>query len=252
MAGIRKLRKFNITINDLNLTVDAGISIMKAALDAGIYIPGICYHSDLTSGGNMRFMCCGHKGANKPAKACKTPVEEGMVIQTDLWDIKKIRQEKLSKILATHPHACLTCAHHDGCSSLVCSANVDDNERCCPKLGRCEFQKVANYIGIKVDTESYIFKNLPKLEEPLILRDLNLCIGCQRCLRVCKDVRGVEALRAAEIAGNSVVLPTSKTLAESGCRFCTACVEVCPTGALMDGDLAKGLSHRRCPYPLHE
>jgi len=51
MASIRKLRKLNITINDLNLTVDAGINIMKAALDAGIYIPGICYHPDLTSVG---------------------------------------------------------------------------------------------------------------------------------------------------------------------------------------------------------
>jgi NADPH-dependent glutamate synthase beta subunit-like oxidoreductase/Pyruvate/2-oxoacid:ferredoxin oxidoreductase delta subunit len=88
----------------------------------------------------------------------------------------------------------------------------------------------------------YVFKNLPKLEdEPLFSRDYNLCISCLRCVRACRDLRGVETLGFVYHKGKVMVGPTkSAVYADSDCRFCGACVEVCPTGAITDKDLPPG------------
>ncbi|MEK7449003.1 MAG: FAD-dependent oxidoreductase [Planctomycetota bacterium] len=272
---------------------------MKVALSQGIYIPHLCFHPDLPpSSKNMAsdLVYRGkdgiqHQGANKeslyPAsaerdryngcklclvevsglpelqKACETVVEEGMVIRTETERIKEARQKNLSKILADHPHACLTCAQNEGCSLTQCSSNVPVNERCCIKFGRCEIQKVSEYIGIWPETPRYIHRDMPILNcEPLFTRNYNLCIGCTRCVRVCQEVRGIDALGfvyrtdnggdvAAEFTSDSqreinsratesfndakiVVGSRAETLAGSGCKFCGACVEVCPTGTLLD------------------
>jgi len=111
-------------------------------------------------------------------------------------------------------------------------------ERCCPKLGNCELQEVAEYIGIRDDTPRYVPKDLPIIkEEPLFVRDYNLCIACTRCVRICRDVRGVDALAVAHDGNDFVVGARAPSLKESECKFCGACVEVCPTGALTDKDL---------------
>jgi len=114
--------------------------------------------------------------------------------------------------------------------------NVPENERCCPLFGRCEFQKMSEYIGIKPETTLHVFEDLPFIkDEPLFERNYNICVGCTRCIQICREVRGVEALDFVfDEEGRVIVGTVSPTLRESACRFCTACVEVCPTGALMD------------------
>jgi NADPH-dependent glutamate synthase beta subunit-like oxidoreductase len=112
---------------------------------------------------------------------------------------------------------------------------VPVDERCCLKFGRCELRKVAEYIGIEEDTAKYLPGQAPALKEgPLFDRDYNLCIGCLKCVRVCKDVRGVETLDFVWDDGEVIVGTTQPSLKESGCRFCGACVEVCPAGGLLD------------------
>jgi NADPH-dependent glutamate synthase beta subunit-like oxidoreductase len=111
---------------------------------------------------------------------------------------------------------------------------------------------VADYIGIKPETPRYVSREIPILrEDPLFTRDYNLCIGCTRCVRVCADVRGVEALGFTITDGRVVVGTTASSLPESECKFCTACVEVCPTGALMDKptDLAAGFAKDQAVVP---
>ncbi|MBW1705684.1 MAG: 4Fe-4S binding protein [Deltaproteobacteria bacterium] len=71
-------------------------------------------------------------------------------------------------------------------------------------------------------------------DETLFKRDYNLCIGCTRCVRVCNEMQGVGALTFTTVEGNLIVGTTEPTFKASGCKFCGACVEVCPTGALMD------------------
>ena len=251
-----------LTIDGIEVTVPEGTTVLDAAQQADIYIPHLCSHPDLPPAPGLKPAHVIYRG-NEPIsgnssgaeeyegcklclveiegmegfpKACDTLVAEGMVVRTDTPEVQALRRDNLVPILANHPHACLICAQREGCSLTQCSSNVPEPERCCPKFNACELRKIAEYIGIRDDAPRYIFTGLPTVkDEPLFERNYNLCIGCLRCIRVCKDVRGVEALGFVfDNDGKVIVGTVAPTLAESGCKFCTACVEVCPTGALTD------------------
>lgn len=273
-----------ITIDHQILTIPEGLPIRKAALKNGIYIPGLCGHPDLppvrevkwskeiyrgddviigeyaheTAGddGNCNLCLVAVEGEANLVRACEARAADGLVVRTTGSDINRARREALVKILAHHPHACLTCAQKEGCSLTQCSANVLEDERCCILLNRCELGKIVDYIGLPEDVPKYAPEGFPKITaDPFFERDYNLCIGCLRCVRICRDVRGIDAL-AATLKDGRVWIGTAQKglLQESYCRFCGACVEVCPTGALLDkpdtkpvhiGDLAPCLD--ACP-----
>ena len=181
------------------------------------------------------------EGQAEPLRACHTPVAAGMSIQTETEALKESRRTSLMNTLARHPHACLTCAQREGCSLEDCSANVPKEERCCSEFHNCELRKVAEYVGIKEQTPRYRPAGLPVLDdEPLFARDFNLCIDCARCVRACNQVRGVEALGIVQHDDRLLVGSIAPTLSESGCKFCGACVEVCPTGCLTDKSAQPG------------
>jgi NADPH-dependent glutamate synthase beta subunit-like oxidoreductase len=119
---------------------------------------------------------------------------------------------------------------------------VPEAERCCPQFGHCELQNVANYVGILDDTPKWAPTDLPVLKDhALFERDYNLCIGCTRCVRACRELRGIEAIGFGYDQNSQIQIGTvAETLEESGCKFCTACVEVCPTGALVDKAVEPG------------
>ena len=264
-----------IVIDETEVTVDEGTTVLNAALQADIYIPHICSHPDLPPFESLTPAQAIYRGKTsiknkKPdlvwegcqlcmveiegmevlQRACSTPVTEGMVVRTTTPEAEEFRRDRLMFIMTKHPHACLTCAQRVGCALFPCSTNVPENERCCPRFGNCELQSIAEYIGIKQETPRYIFGNLPIIkDEPLFERNYNLCIGCTRCIRVCKDVRGVEVLNFVfDEEGRVVVGTIGPTPSESACRFCTACVEVCPTGALQDKEEFKEAPCRTtCP-----
>ncbi|MFH1123779.1 MAG: FAD-dependent oxidoreductase, partial [Pseudomonadota bacterium] len=174
-------------------------------------------------------------------QSCRTPAENGIRVRTDSEELRKAREKNLIKLLLTHPHACLVCAQSQGCDRKICSLQIPEPERCCFKFGVCELQKVANFIGIEKGLPPYQPLNLPVEErEPLLKRDYNLCIGCLRCVRACKEVRGANALGFTVQEGRVVVGSKGPTLSESGCQFCGYCVEICPTGALSDKEVRAG------------
>ncbi|MFW9818881.1 MAG: FAD-dependent oxidoreductase [Candidatus Thorarchaeota archaeon] len=252
----------SIMINGTKVEAEKGSTILKAALDAGIYIPSICAHPDLPPLVGLKpneeifqgetkikndypqehqgCQLCVVKveGIEELKTSCSTIVEEGMMISTDNPEIQNFRQEKLLAVLSKHPHSCLMCAQREGCSREPCSPNVPVEERCCPILGRCELEKVAEYIGIREDIQRYKPQGRAIIEdEPLFIRNYELCIGCTRCVRVCRDVRGIEALGFVYSNGETFVGSLAPSLKESGCKFCGACIEVCPTGALTDKNI---------------
>ncbi len=257
------METITLSINGSEVKAEKGATVLKAALDAGIYIPALCYHPDLPPapgtkvndqvyrGGELvqgngacsegfegcQLCIVEIRGVEGFPTACDTLAADGMVIQTNTEQVQKLRRGNLAKILAKHPHACLVCAEREGCSREPCSLNVPVNERCCIKFGRCELQKVAEYIGIEEGITRYVFRNLPVEESPLFVRDHNLCIGCGRCVRACRDLRGVEALGMVRDGEEYIVGTVSVSLKESGCKFCGACVAVCPTGTLTDKDI---------------
>ncbi len=255
------------TINGQEVQRPGGTSILEAARSAGIYIPTLCYHPDLPtakgskaakvifqgdrrvenampeeSGGECGLCLVEIRGQTDLVGSCSTEIKEGMIVITESSLIRNRRQERLIPILARHPHACLTCAQQAGCSRTQCSSGVPENEWCCSLFGHCELQNVANYIGISDATPKWVPTDFPILrDDPLYERNYNLCIGCTRCIRVCRDLIGIEALGFVYDKNDRVRIGTlAPTLKESGCKFCTACVEVCPTGALKDKAVRPG------------
>jgi NADPH-dependent glutamate synthase beta subunit-like oxidoreductase len=265
------MSKIGLTIDGVEVEAGEGTTLLKAAEDVGIYIPRLCHHPDLPPALGLRpvefvyrgdelIPCTDHKEfegcqlcvveveGKGFLSACNTPVAEGMAVHTNTSAIQELRRENLMRILFKHPRACLVCAQREGCSREPCSANVPLKERCCLKFGNCELQKVAEHIGIKDEPPQ--LKDIPRSNEPLIARDYNLCVGCLRCVRVCRDVRGVGAIGFVYHHGEAIVGSVKPSLRESDCRFCMACVEVCPTGALMDKLKEKVPCRSACPVGM--
>lgn len=258
------MNNITLTIDGNKVTTPAGTALLKAAQGAGIYIPHLCSHPDLPPAAEAKASSFIYRGNQKilgmemerqhegcrlclvevegkaePQTSCTLLAEQGMVVHSQSPRLEKLRRDNLSRIFVSHPHACLLCAQREGCAREPCSMKVPQLERCCIKLGRCELEKVADYLGLAKDISRYTFRDLPIVkDEPLFVRDYNLCINCTRCVRACRDLRGIDALGFVFHNGQVVVGTRGPTLKESGCKFCGACVEVCPTGALLDKEMS--------------
>jgi formate dehydrogenase (NADP+) beta subunit len=228
-----------LNINGLTVRVKNGATILEAAQSAGIYIPTLCYHPCIPSDGSCKLCTVEIEGQAEYSLACTTPAAEGLRVRTKTAALENMHREVLKRLLAYHPCGCLICWRKERCKpSDICLRNVAVTQRCvlCPNNKKCELQRVADYIGLGTQDLEFSWRDLPIYEDnPFFDRDYNLCISCGRCVRMCRDVRGIDAIKMIETNAGNIPAPSDdKSLKTSGCRLCCACVEVCPTGALMD------------------
>lgn len=232
--------KVRLTIDGIEVEVEKGVTVLQAAQEAGVYIPSLCYHPDLQPYGGCRLCIVEIENMRGLPTSCTTPATEGMNVTTNTTQLQELRRSFLQLILTEHPNDCLTCHRRERCKPYdICLRHVAVTERCvsCPNNKQCELQYLVDYIGMEEVSLPYKYKDLPVdySRECLIKRDYNLCVLCGRCVQMCTDYRGIGAISFIN-RGYETVVGTAydKPLQDSGCRFCGACVEVCPTGALMD------------------
>jgi len=204
-----------LTINGKQIEVPEGITVLRAAQLAGIYIPTLCDHKELTPYGGCRLCNVEVEKFRVPVASCTLPVSEGMVVNTETEAIKKSRQFILSMLFSERNHFCPFCQVSGGDCELQNAAYHEEMTYWPIQPGWNKFE---------VDTS-----------HPYFVLDNNRCILCRRCVRACAELVGNFTLAAAERgSASTIIADTDVPLGESSCIKCGTCVQVCPTGALID------------------
>ena len=204
-----------ITINGKEMEVPEGTTVLRAAEMAGIYIPRLCDHKAITPYGGCRLCIVEVQGVRVPMASCTLPVNNGMVVNTETEALKKSRKFVLSMLFSERNHFCPFCQVSGG---------------------DCELQNAAYHEEMTHWPIQPGWNNFPvDTSHPYFVLDNNRCILCRRCVRACAEMAGNFTLSVAERGARSmVVADTDVPLGESTCIKCGSCVQVCPTGAIID------------------
>ncbi|MQF92333.1 MAG: 4Fe-4S dicluster domain-containing protein [SAR202 cluster bacterium] len=231
-----------ISFDGQEVKTQPGKMVLEAAIEAGVYVPYLCYHPGMKPFAACRMCVVSVEGQRGFPTSCTMPVADGMKVQTASTEVNDLRRSVMEMIIAEHPNGCLTCHRVDICGPTdVCLRHVSVNDRCvtCPKNERCELKDTVRYLGMSLESPlQYKYREIPlEVADPFYDRDYNLCIVCGRCVNACEQLRGDDAIAFTMRSGQALVGTSFGTsLLESGCEFCGACIDVCPVGALVERD----------------
>ena len=205
-------KMINLTIDNQEITVPEGTTILNAAKQAGIDIPTLCFLKDINEVGDCRMCIVEVEGRKGFATSCIQTVEEGMVVHTHTPSVLEARHVILDLIISNHAKDCLTCT----------------------RSGNCELQKLAvKFNVLSVEFPGEMTKHRVDDLSPSIVRDFNKCILCRRCVAACKNVQGIGAIDCINRGFESCISTVGdSSLNDVNCTFCGQCIEACPTGAL--------------------
>jgi formate dehydrogenase major subunit len=209
-----------LTIDDREIIVPEGTSVMRAAALAGVSIPKLCATDLLDAFGSCRMCLVQIEGMKGMPASCTTPVAQGMKVTTENKQIADVRRGVMELYISDHPLDCLTC----------------------PANGHCELQDMAGVVGLREVRYGYDGANHLKAEKdtsnPYFTFDPSKCIVCSRCVRACDEQQGTLALTIQGRGFDSKVSASQDNpFMDSECVSCGACVQACPTATLSENSL---------------
>lgn len=203
-------------VDDTEIQAPEGTTLLQACLSHDIYIPNLCHIDGMTLPSALCRMCFVEiEGKAGPVPACTVEVEAGMVVRTDTEGVRHLQRSGLRLILSVH---------HVDCKN-------------CPANKKCALQRIAKFLKVGLKP-----KGLDRyLKEPDIVRDHpfldyfpNRCVLCGKCCRVCRTQHGRSTLTFAKRGFNTVISFFGEpNRSDQDCDSCSACVEICPVGALV-------------------
>ena len=208
--------KVTLMIDDREITVPEGTSIMRASIMAGINVPKLCATDSLEPFGSCRLCVVEIEGRRGYPASCTTPVAEGLKVHTQTPKLADIRRGTMELYISDHPLDCLTCATN----------------------GDCELQDMAGAVGLREVRYGYEGENHLKAvkdeSNPYFTFDPSKCIVCSRCVRACEETQGTFALTISGRGFESKVAAGVTDFMNSECVSCGACVQACPTATLIE------------------
>jgi bidirectional [NiFe] hydrogenase diaphorase subunit len=210
------MRKLTLTIDGSKVTTREGETVLRAALDNGVYVANLCtLEGEAAPMAACRLCFVEVEGKDRPVTACTEPVTEGMVVSTRGAGALRLARRSFELLMASHA---LDCGH-------------------CGKLGACELHTIARHLhaSLKSKRLGKLLRGLPLDDShPRIVYDANKCVLCGRCVAACRKRSGSGRLGFAHRGFERTVTTFGDVpLGEAGCELCRGCVDVCPTGALL-------------------
>ncbi len=199
-----------VTINGKKISLENPVTIFEAARTAGIYIPTLCHDNLLEPYGGCRLCLVEIEKVPRLQTSCTQFVTDGMVVRTETERIVEARRAVLEFLLINHP---LDCPY-------------------CDKAGECDLQDFAMKYGPATGRFAEGKRKHPEsFEDPVIVRNMERCILCSKCVRMCDDVQGASAISIVNRSTRCSVEPFSG--GKFDCEYCGNCLTVCPVGAIV-------------------
>jgi len=198
-----------LKINEIDIEVEEGLTVLQACEQAGVEIPRFCYHEKLSIAGNCRMCLVEMEKSPKPIASCAMPAANGMVIKTNTEKIEKSRKGVMEFLLANHPLDCPVC----------------------DQGGECDLQDQSMFYGIDKSRFKENKRYVPeKYMGPLVKTQMTRCIHCTRCIRFATEVAGVPELGAIGRGENMQITTYLEQTMKS--EMSGNVVDLCPVGAL--------------------
>ncbi len=205
-----------LTIDRQKVSVPDGATILQAATAAGIIIPTLCHVPGVADPGSCRVCLVDVEGTSALQPACVTKAAPGMTVYTNNKRAREARRLSVELLLANHPWDCNACVR-----------NRD-----------CELQTLAETMGITDVRFPYAGEEMPlDTSTPALVRDMNKCILCRRCVSVCQNIQGVSTLAPRARGFDTVIgAGAADKLGDAVCVQCGQCAAICPVGAIYEKD----------------